>query len=100
MRYTNPDVSWQDFRYKYTENGGDGIYAAWALLYQETVFASGEWRRRCPPLYDPLDYPVEGLCPIAERVQPQIMQFVNNYGSLAEAEPMVDALRKTIAHFA
>ena len=100
MRYINPDVSWQDFRYKYTEFGGDGIYAAWALLYQETLFVSEEWRRRCPPLYDRLDYPLEGLCPSAERVQPQIMQFVNNYGSLAEAEPMVEALQKTIAHFA
>jgi perosamine synthetase len=100
IRYTHPDVSWQDFRHKITEFGGDGVYAAWALLYQETVFASGAWRRRCPPLYDPLVYPAEGLCPNAERLQPQIMQFVNNYGGLEEAEPKIEALRKTIEFYA
>lgn len=99
MRYERDDVSWQDFRYKYLDFGGDGIYAAWALLYHETIFASGDWKRRCPPIYDPIDYPATGLCPIAEAVQPKIMQFVNNYGSPEEAEPMVDALRKTIRHF-
>ncbi len=100
MRFVHPEVSWQDFRYKFTDFGGDGVYAAWALLYQETVFASGAWRRRCPPLYDSLEYAEQGLCPNAERVQPQIMQFVNNYGSLEEAEPKVEALRKTIEYFA
>ena len=52
--------------------------------------------RRCPPLYDPIDYPAAGLCPNAEALQPKIMQFVNNDGGLAEAVPVVEALRKTI----
>ena len=38
----------------------------------------------------------EGLCPVTEKVQPTIMQFVNNYGSLEDAQPKVDALRKAI----
>lgn len=100
MRYERTDVSWQDFRYKYMDFGGDGIYACWALLYHETVVASGAWKRRCPPLYGAMDFPARGLCPNAEAVQPKIMQFVNNYGSPAEAEPKVEALRKTIRHFA
>jgi len=50
-------------------------------------------------LYEALDYPLEGMCPVAEELQPQLMQFVNNYSSAAEAEPMVDALRKTIRAF-
>lgn len=100
MRYERADVSWQDFRYKYMDFGGDGIYACWALLYHETVVASGAWKKRCPPLYDAIDFPARGLCPNAEAVQPKIMQFVNNYGSPAEAEPKVEALRKTIRHFA
>jgi perosamine synthetase len=98
-RYLHEDVSWQDFRNKYIEFGGDGIYAAWALLYEETVYTSGEWKRRCPPVYDAL--PDERPhCPNAEMVQPQLMQFVNNYGSLDEAAPMVEALAKTIQFFA
>ncbi|MDJ0949931.1 MAG: DegT/DnrJ/EryC1/StrS family aminotransferase [Alphaproteobacteria bacterium] len=99
-RYERDDLSWQEFRHKYVELGGDGIYAAWALLYHETLFASGQWKRRCPPLYDSLAYPSSGLCPRAEAVQPKLMQFVNNYGSVAEAGPKVEALAKTIAYFA
>jgi perosamine synthetase len=100
FRFEREDISWQDFRHKYVDFGGDGIYAAWALLYHETVMASGAWKKRCPPLYDPIDFPESGLCPNAEMVQPKIMQFVNNYGSLEDAEPKVEALRKTIRHFA
>ncbi len=100
LRYERDDVSWQDFRMKYTEFGGDGIYAAWALLYHETIMTSGTWKKRCPPLYDGLSFPEAGTCPNAEAVQPKIMQFVNNYGSTEEAEDKVEALRKTIEYFA
>lgn len=99
MLYEREDVSWQEFRHKYIDFGGDGIYAAWALLYQETIFASGDWRKHCPPLYEKLEYPETGMCPQAEAVQPKVMQFVNNYGSVEEAEPKIDALAKTIRHF-
>ncbi len=98
-RYVHPTVPWREFRAKYVENGGDGVYAAWALLYDETIFASGEWKKLCPPLYGPLDYSRPN-CPVAERVQPQLMQFVTNFGSLEESAPQVEALRKTIRHFA
>ena len=57
------------------------------------------WKKRCPPLYDKIDFPMRGLCPNAESVQPKIMQCVNNYGSIDEAAPMVEALAKTIKHF-
>lgn len=96
VRFTREDLSWYDFRRKFMEFGGDGIYAAWRLLYHETVFESGVWREHCPPLYD--DYTFE-LCPNAELIQPQIMQFVANYQDMDAAEPNFEALRKTIAHF-
>ena len=99
MRYERTDVPWQEFRHKFIDFGGDGIYAAWALLYHETSITSGVWKKRCPPLYDKINFPMRGLCPNAESVQPKIMQFVNNYGSMDEASPMVEALAKTIKHF-
>jgi len=99
FRFDRTDISWQDFRYKFIDFGGDGIYAAWALLYHETIMTSGAWKKRCPPLYDGIDFPLEGTCPNAETVQPKLMQFVNNYGSVEEAEGKVEALRKTIAYF-
>jgi len=98
VKYERRDVSWQDFRKKYIEFGGDGIYAAWALTYEETLFASEVYKKRCPWIYKNLSYP-RGICPIAERIQPKLMQFVNNYGSIEEAKPKVEALRKTIEFF-
>ena len=78
------------------EFGGDGIYAAWRLLYQEDVFASGIWRRHCPALYNDIHF---ASCPVAETIQPQLMQFVANYESINSAEPSFEALRKTIQYF-
>jgi len=40
-----------------------------------------------------------GICPVAEEIQPKLMQFVTNYGSEEEAAPKVEALRKTIDFF-
>lgn len=98
-KYMRDDVPWKDFRRKNVELGGDGIYAAWALAYKEALFTSGEWKKRAPPLYGPIDY-LDGTCPVAEEVQPRLMQFVNNYGSVEEAEPKAEALHRTIRHFA
>lgn len=96
--YENEDVSWEDFRKKYVELGGDGIYAAWKLSYEETVMSSGEYKKVAPFYYDKLDYP-RGICPVAEELQPKLMQFVTNYGSVEEALPYVEALEKTIDYF-
>ena len=98
-KYMRDDVSWKDFRAMNLEFGGDGVYAAWALAYQEDVVTSGAWKKRAPVLYDGIEFPA-GTCPVAEKIQPRIMQFVNNYGSVEEAEPKAEALYKTIRHFA
>lgn len=97
-KYERTDVTWQQFRKKYVELGGDGIYAAWALLYDETLYASGRWRKHCPQIYEKL--PDAPRCPNADAIQPKLMQFVNNYGDVGEVAPKVEALAKTIRHFA
>ena len=93
------DITWYEFRDKYIEFGGDGIYAAWALLYDETVAMSGEWKKRAPHYYQGLELD-RTRCPVANEIQPKLMQFVNNYGSVDEARPKVEALRRTIEEFA
>ena len=98
VKFIKKDVTWQEFRKMFIKFGGDGIYAAWALLYEETLFSSGSFRERCPMVYKNVTYP-DGLCPIAEEIQPQLMQFVNNYGSLEEAEMQAEALVKTINYY-
>jgi perosamine synthetase len=98
VKYERDDVSWHQFREKYIEFGGDGIYAAWALIYDETFMTSGDFKKICPPYYQDLKY-LKGICPNAEMIQPKLMQFVTNYGSIKEAEPKVEALVKTIQFF-
>ncbi len=77
--------SWADFRRKYMELGGDGIYGAWQLTYLEPPFkAMG---------YAP------GLCPVAESVQPKLLQFKTNYMDMSVAQRKADALAQTIKYF-
>ena len=98
VKYNRSDVSWQDFRKKYVEYGGDGIYAAWALTYEETLFSSKKYKERAPHYYKDVEYR-RGICPVAEKIQPQLMQFITNYGSVEEFEPKAEALFKAIKYF-
>lgn len=88
-------VSWQDFRKQYISLGGDGIYGAWSVPYLEPVIATGDFKRINPSVYSEVAYAI-GSCPVAERVQPQIMQFKTNYRDMNLAEEKADILAKTI----
>ena len=96
-RMVKPDITWYDFRRKFMELGGDGIYAAWQLTYLEPAFRNKSFlgrERFCE------GYTYEkGLCPVAEKIQPQLLQFKTNYFDTAEAEQQAEILRKTIAYF-
>ena len=91
--------TWYDFRAKYRELGGDGIYAAWHLTYLEPAFRGKQFQapggtmpaggQTCEP----------GLCPVAESLQPNLLQFKTNYWEAAAAERQADVLNKTIAYF-
>lgn len=98
VKFMRDDVSWYQFRDKYIELGGDGFYAAWALVYDEALFANGSFRKRAPLYYEGVTYE-KGLCPVAERIQPTLMQFITNYGSAEEAQRKADALSATIRYF-
>ncbi len=85
--------SWQDFRKKYLEMGGDGFYGAWAVNYLEPAFRGkrfGDWQTQSLET---------GLCPVAERLQPRLMQFKTNYSDPKRRQNAADAMRKTIAFF-
>jgi len=96
-------VSWEEFAEKYCEFGGEGIYAAWSVVYLEPVMAEEKFYGkgcpvRCPRYRGKVDWR-PGLCPNAEQVQKKIMQFKGNMGDMAEARKQADALRKTIDFF-
>jgi dTDP-4-amino-4,6-dideoxygalactose transaminase len=97
LRFLHPDVSWEEFRKKHIEFGGDGIYAAWSLLYQEDSVPDIK-RFLCSIGLDGRLETHAGLCPNAEAVQPQLMQFTTNQQE-GEMEKQADALRKTVAYF-
>lgn len=78
-------VSWKDFRKEYVEMGGDGYYGAWSVPYLEPIFAERMFEKRLPFVYENVRYE-EGLCPVAERVQKQIMQLKTNYRDLELAK--------------
>ncbi len=90
----NPEERWYRFRDLFTGNGGDGIYAAWKLTYQEPYFQN-----------EVQNYPgvrqkyAAGLCPNAEYLQKRMLQFKTNYWDPAEAEKQAEILRKTIKEF-
>jgi len=87
----NPRRDWHHFRNLFHKNGGDGYYAAWKLSYFEPFFIDvvqnmpGVWQQ-----YQP------GLCPVAEFLQPRMIQLKTNYWDLAEAECQGRILSKTI----
>ncbi len=92
-------VSWEDFRKAYIEAGGDGIYGAWSVPYLEPMVANRQFAKRCPWVYEKISYSA-GLCPVAEQIQPKIMQFKTNYRDVTLAEKKADILRTVIKKFA
>ena len=78
---------WLRFYKFHNANGGDDFYAGMQLIYKEQ------------PLVDLGYNKYENLCPIAEEIQPQIMQFKTNYRDLVEARVAIDTLRSTIEKF-
>lgn len=91
-------VSWEDFRKAYVEAGGDGIYGAWSVPYLEPMVATRQFVKRCPWIYENVIYP-QGLCPVAESIQPKIMQFKTNYRDIGLTEKKADILRDVIKKF-
>lgn len=93
--------SWQEFRQKFYDHGGDFIYGAWRLIYNEPIFQNREFLGGSFPI-DSSIYKGDfrqykpGLCPVAEKLQPKLMQFKTNYLDLNEAARQVDILCKTI----
>lgn len=96
--FEHDSVSWKEFRKRYVEFGGDGIYAAWALLYQEDSIPEihsllETWGLGGRFNTDP------GQCPNAEKIQPKLMQFTTNQKNESERNRQAEILAKTITSF-
>ena len=85
--------TWYDFRAKYLQLGGDGYYGAWALNYLEPAFRGHRFADYQTQSFD------LGLCPVAERIQPRLLQFKTNYFTVDRRLKAAAALRGAIEHF-
>jgi perosamine synthetase len=85
--------TWYDFRAKYLEFGGDGFYGAWALNYLEPAFRTKRFADTQSQTYE------LGLCPVAEGLQPRLMQFKTNYYDPERRDQAATAMRRTIEFF-
>ncbi len=97
-------VSWYDFRKKFMEYGGDGIYSAWALVYDEPIMQlihkEGRFFPDLPGQAKHFKGYLKGVhCPKAEKLQPRIMQFTTNQGIEKDMNLQMNALKKAIAFF-
>ena len=93
----NPSIDWIDFRKKHVSNGGDGIYAAWALLYKEGSIP--EILKLQEDMGISKMNVSDGICPNAEMIQPRILQFTTNQNSIEEMEIQAEALSKTLRSY-
>jgi len=79
------NISWYDFRKKYVENGGDGIYSAHQTVNNEPCFKNSN-----------LGY---GDVPVAESLQKELMLFTTNQKDENDRSIQINALQKTIEFF-
>ncbi len=104
VRYLGEEIkgkSWKEFYNQYKEMGGDGFYGAVAVSYQEPALSkrqfieSGYFSEDDSDLFDYYD----GMCPVAEKVQRQLMQFKTNYRDLEDAKNKASILKELIKNF-
>jgi len=76
-------ISWKDFRKKYMEFGGDGIYAANKILNSEPAFKGIGW----------------GDVPVAEELQKNLMLFTTNQRNEEERQVQMNVLEQTLVFF-
>ena len=101
VRYEGEDaigIPWTEFRKMYVEMGGDGFYGAWSVPYLEPVMSERTFVKRLPQVYGNVSYE-QGVCPVAERIQPKIMQFKTNYRDLELAKEKAEVLRRLIRKY-
>ena len=76
---------WEKFCVNHLERNGDDFYAGTNLIYREPIMKNLGYYKEC-----------EGTCPIAEELQPKLMQFKTNYRILEIAKKYITILKETI----
>jgi perosamine synthetase len=94
-------IGWHVLRDKFLENGGHGVYGAWQLTYMEPMFRNLTLLGREKFISkENRDRYALGSCPVAENLQPRLMQFKTNYWDISQAHQQALILNKTLREFA
>ena len=83
-------ISWDEFRQIFLEEGGEPFYASWKLTYDEPAF------KEMTPKTPNWGHHISTDCPIAEDLQPRLIQLKTNFGSNEKIEEQARALKRTI----
>ncbi len=86
---SSKNISWQDFRECFMANGGESFYGAWSLSYLEPSLLGMKFS----------DIGMEykkGLCPIAESIQPNLIQLKTNFEDISYGQEQSKILSNTI----
>ncbi len=83
------NISWIDFRNCFINNGGKTFYGAWSLSYLEPSLEGLKFSS------NNMEYK-KGLCPVAESIQPNLIQLKTNFESMEEAKKQALILAQTI----
>jgi len=82
-------ISWHKFRKAFIGNGGHRFYGCFKLNYMEPALLGKKFKE------NNVEYK-KGLCPIAEKIQPNLILLKTNFVDLDYAKSQADALQKTI----
>ena len=66
----------------------DDFYAAMILTYEEPIMKKLGYYQKC-----------KGTCPVAEKIQPRMMQFKTNYRTIDEAKKHIEKLKHSLDKF-
>ncbi len=90
-------VDYRLFTKTFYRNGGDGVYGAWKLTHLEPMFVNMNLlgRERFISEENKAKYKL-GCCPVAEDLQPRLLQFKTNYWDVYRAQQQAEILATTL----
>lgn len=95
----NKDL-WHPFKELFIKNGGDSFYSAWQLSYLEPFIQDNSLLMRDKFISNErLSEYQKNPCPVAEDLQPRLMQFKTNYWNIDDAKKQAEILNKTCNEF-
>ena len=87
IKSSQKKLSWSNFRKKFMEFGGDGIYAASKLIHQEPAIKKNKIGK------------MSNRTPNAKKLQKELLLFTTNQSNQKEINIQTKALKNTINYF-